>query len=154
MRFDLRPRGPDESVPGLVAYPYDDYDGPFYAHFVHEADNRLIELRRAVEQGEMPVEEAYEAFRQYAHLYPEMYAPDFQEEWGDEFPQVGFEYDFMPASEQFWHEAAALNMPGVGTHLRTPSPASGLVFEVLGDEAFEELRSRLRDKYTFVFVQE
>ena len=78
-----------------------------------------------------------------------MYTPEFREEWGDDFPQVGFGEEFTPVSEKFWHEATALNIPGVGTDLRTPSPASGLVFEVVGDVAFEELRSRLRDKYAF-----
>jgi len=150
MRFDLGLRAPDEVEEAYEAF----WPNPVYADFVHEADKRLIELCNAVEQGEMTVEEAYEAFRPYAHLYPEMYTPEFREEWGDDFPQVGFGEDFTPVSEKFWHEATALNIPGVGTDLRTPSPASGLVFEVVGDEAFEELRSRLRDKYAFEIVQE
>jgi hypothetical protein len=136
MRFDLEPDAPYQNVRELVAthprYPADHYHGPTYQHFIHEADARLMELGEAIAQGEMTVDDAYEAFRPYADLFPEMYTPEFQEERGEDFPLVGFEYDFMPVSEQFWHEATALNIPDVGINLGMPSPVS--IFEATPSE--------------------
>jgi virulence-associated protein VagC len=99
-----------------------------YGWFWHEADVLLTALGQDVAEDKITAVDARRVWEPYRELWTDLY--DAQEWEENEFP-ANEELDYLPGSVRFWHEAAELDIPGVGFS-DDISPASGEIFEVHG----------------------
>lgn len=124
-----------------------------YGFFMHEADVLLWALGKAVEKGDLTLEQMREHWQPYRHLWPTLYETNLQE-WEEHWwPSLEGDNDTPVTTAFFMREAENVDIPDVG-YLGGYSMSTGEIFEISGADALAALREAFKGKYRIVLEED